>query len=61
MIKNNSVNLSEANLKKVIAKAIRRVEKLIREEPRIIIMSHGDENIPNPSKDEIRKWLFNIR
>jgi len=53
--------LTDSELRRAIRKAFKRVEKMIREEPRPIVISEG--NIDNSSNQmrEITTWLFDRR
>jgi len=51
----------DKELKRIIRKAFRRTEKMIREEPHPIVISDADGDNSNSTIGEIAAWLFHRR
>lgn len=52
--------LDDKVLQRAVSKALKRVEKMVREEPQKIVIE-GDGNIADGTASEIQEWLFKRR
>ena len=61
MAKEAEGQLTDKDLKRIVRKAFRRTEKMIREEPHPIVISDGEEGSSSSTISEIVVWLFHRR
>ncbi|MFC1972029.1 hypothetical protein ACFLVE_01305 [Chloroflexota bacterium] len=52
---------TDKELRRAISRALRRVEKMIREEPHAIVISDGDGDNSSSQISGIAAWLFHRR
>jgi len=61
MVKEAEDQLTDKELKRIIRKAFRRIEKMMREEPHPIVISDADGDNSSSTISEIVAWLFHRR
>ena len=61
MPKGTGDRLTETELRRIVRKAFKRIEKMIKEEPHRIIISGAEEDSSGTTIGEIKEWLFKRR
>jgi uncharacterized protein with von Willebrand factor type A (vWA) domain len=61
MTKETEVQPRDKDLTRIVRKAFRRIEKMYREEPHIVVISDGDGDNSSSTINEITVWLFKRR